>query len=96
MAGMRWIVLPAAVLSLAACVPPAPPEAPQPVPPADLCKSADYKGLVGQPRSVLATMLLPAGTRIIGPDDAVTADYRAERLNVEVGAGGRIEQVACY
>lgn len=85
------------VLTLGACV--QPPEAPQqPVPPvaADLCKAADYKGLVGQPKSVLATMLLPARTRVIGPDDAVTADYRADRLNIEIGASGRIENVSCY
>ena len=54
------------------------------------------QGLVGQPQSVLVTMLLPAGSRVIGPNDAVTMDFRADRLNVEIGADGRIAKVGCY
>ena len=41
-------------------------------------------------------MLLPAGSRVIGPSDPVTMDFRPERLNVEVGADGRIAKVGCY
>lgn len=89
------------ILTLAACeVPVAPPAgdtgAGPSLPAPDLCHAADYKGLVGQPRSVLTTMLLPAGARVIGPDDAVTADFRADRVNIEIGASGRIERVGCY
>ncbi|WP_134724856.1 I78 family peptidase inhibitor [Paracoccus luteus] len=82
------------LILLAACVQPHPPATP-PVDD-DLCKAAAMQGLVGQPQSVLATMLLPAGSRVIGPNDAVTMDFRAERLNVEIGADGRIAKVACY
>ena len=82
------------MLALAACVQPAntPPDAPPP----DECKAAGLQGLVGQPKSILSTMLLPAGSRVIGPGDAVTADYSPERLNVEIDTSGRIDKVSCY
>lgn len=54
------------------------------------------QGLVGQPKSVLATMMLPAGSRVIGPNDAVTMDLRLDRLNVEIGADDRIAKVSCF
>ena len=34
--------------------------------------------------------------RQIGPDDAVTSDFRPDRLNIEYGRAGRIERVSCY
>lgn len=80
------------LLALTACVEPTPP-----VPPSvDLCAAASYQGLVGQSGSVLRGMMLPAGSRVIGPNDAVTADYRADRLNVELDGNGRIGKIACY
>ena len=83
------------LLALAACVEPVP--APAPVQPdTDKCKASTLQGLVGQPKSVLQTMLLPAGTRVIGPGDAVTMDFRPDRMNVEVGADGRIAKIGCY
>ncbi len=80
-------------LALAACVEPPVPAA---EPDMDACKASTYQGLVGQPKTVLATMMLPAGSRVIGPTDAITMDYRAERLNVELGKDDRIAKVACY
>ncbi|MFD2814149.1 hypothetical protein ACFSYD_05895 [Paracoccus aerius] len=41
-------------------------------------------------------MTFPIGTRQIGPDDAVTSDFRPERLNIEYGRTGLIEKVSCY
>lgn len=90
---MRPIALVLPLLLLAACVPE------EPVmeePPADACQSAGFQGLVGQPRAVLDRMLLPAGSRVIGPNDPVTRDYRPDRLNIEIGANDRIDRVACY
>lgn len=87
-----------AMLALAACEPlPAPP-GPGPIPPTppDACGAAGYQGLIGQPRSVLSAMKFPIDTRVIGPDDAVTADYREDRLNIEYGRGGLIEKVSCF
>lgn len=82
------------LLALAACVEPAPPAEPEPAP--DLCNATAMQGLVGQPASVLRDMMLRAGTRVINPGDAVTMDFRADRMNIEIGTGGRIEKVACY
>ena len=81
------------LLALAACVEPAPPVS-EPDP--DLCNALAMQGLVGQPASVLQTMMLKAGTRVINPGDAVTMDFRPDRMNVEIGANGRIEKIACY
>lgn len=95
---MRALAPLLAVPALAACVAvatvPQQPAEPQPLP--DLCRAAEYQVLVGQSRSVLNTMMLPAGTRVIGPNDAVTADYNPQRANIEIGTTGRIEKVSCY
>ncbi|AUH35367.1 hypothetical protein CUV01_10565 [Paracoccus tegillarcae] len=85
------------MLVLAACEPIAQTDTPaRPPQAADLCGASGYQGLVGQPRDVLSAMKFPIGTRVIGPDDAVTADYNRERLNIEYGRGGLIEKVGCY
>lgn len=81
------------LLALTACVEP-PPTAPSA--PVDACNAAGYQGLVGQSSSVLRSMMLPAGSRVINPGDAITMDYQAERLNVEIGTDGRISKVGCY
>lgn len=74
------------------------PEPPPPAPPSesDMCKASQFQGLVGQPAAVLAEMKLPEGTRIVGPRDAVTSDYRRSRLNFETDKDGRIAKIACY
>ncbi|TJZ92674.1 hypothetical protein FA743_07360 [Paracoccus gahaiensis] len=94
---MRQIALPLIIsaILLAACEPvPAPPAAPAPAP--DTCGAEGYQGLIGQPRAALAAMTFPIGTRLIGPEDMVTADFRPERLNIEYGLSGRIDKVSCY
>jgi hypothetical protein len=51
--------------------------------------------LIGQPESVLAAMTFPEGTRIYRSGDALTMDYRPDRLNIEIGADGTIIAVSC-
>ncbi len=34
--------------------------------------------------------------RVINPGDAVTMDFRADRLNIEIAENGRIKKIACY
>lgn len=87
----RTLILAPALL-LGACVAPPPPEKPD----ADACKASTYQGLVGQPKTVLDTMMLPARSRVIGPGDAITMDFSPQRLNVEIGKDDRIAKVACY
>jgi hypothetical protein len=36
-----------------------------------------------------------ATIRVFGPGDAVTMDYRADRLNVELGEGGNVVRIFC-
>lgn len=83
-----------AAAALAACEPI--PAEPLPVEVPDDCRASAYQGLVGQPISVLAAMTFPIGTRQIGPDDSVTADFRPDRLNIEYGRTGRIEKISCF
>ena len=90
---MRAIAL-LPLLALAACVEPVGPTLPEPD--TDQCNASQLQGLVGQPASVLRDMMLRAGTRVINPGDAVTMDFRPDRMNIEIGTGGRIEKVSCY
>lgn len=73
-------------LGLAACV--AEPEQ-------NACGADGMQELVGRDKRVLATMTLPVGTRVIEPGTAVTEDYRSDRLNIDVDAGGTITGVWC-
>ena len=91
---LRFLLL-LPVLALSACVEPLPVTPGVPVE-ADQCNAAGMQGLIGQPKTVLRTMLLPAGTRVIGPGDAVTMDFRPDRMNVEIGPDDRIAKIACY
>ncbi len=59
------------------------------------CGAEGLQPLVGQPQSVLAAMTFAAPTRVITPGTAVTMDHRPDRLNIEVGADGRIARVYC-
>lgn len=83
-----------AATALAACEP----AYVEPTPPlvVDECGAAGYQGLIGQPRTALSAMNFPLGTRVIGPEDMVTADFRPDRLNIEYGVNGRITKVSCF
>ena len=59
------------------------------------CGADALQGMVGQPASVLQTMRFANETRIIRPDMAVTMDYRADRLNIEIDRSERISRVHC-
>lgn len=64
-------------------------------PPRAECGAAGLQGLVGRDKSVLAAMSLPPVTRVIEPWTAVTEDYNAQRLNIDVDARGRITGLWC-
>lgn len=107
---MRVSMVTAALFALAACgqtttveTPAETPVAEAPAAPTtaaeataqDTCGAAQYRALVG---SQLAAVTLPteSGIRIIQPDSVVTQDFRADRLNVIVGADGVITGLECY
>lgn len=59
------------------------------------CPAARFQMLVGQLRGEIDASTLPVPYRIYGRDEAVTTDYRPERMNVVIGENGRVERVAC-
>lgn len=92
---MRALILPALLVALGACTQP-PSAAERRPPPSDVCGASKFEGLIGQNRHVLDGMTLPEPARIIGPDMAVTRDYRRDRLNVEYDRNGVIQRISCY
>lgn len=92
---LRPLILGVTLGVLGACSPPEPSQ-PVAADDNDMCKASQFQGLVGQSGAVLKGMELPQATRIIGPNDAVTMDYRLSRLNFEIGKDGRIAKIACY
>lgn len=59
------------------------------------CGAAGLQGLIGQRESVLAALRLRQPMRVIHPGQAVTMDYSAERLNIQIDKAGRIAAVTC-
>ena len=61
----------------------------------DTCGASQYASLVG---SNFAAVTLPAGAniRIIQPNQPVTMDFSAERLNIITDANGIITSLECY
>lgn len=59
------------------------------------CPAQHFQMLVGQLRGEVDTSTLPVPYRMYGRDDAVTMDYRPDRMNVVVGENGRVERVVC-
>ncbi|WP_170411418.1 I78 family peptidase inhibitor [Ruegeria atlantica] len=91
--------LPALAL-LAACAETAPVPEDNPTPPeaapVDLafCLGEDFADSIGQPVSTIQAQL-PERSRVLGPDDLATQDYRIDRLNVFVNGSGIIQRLTC-
>jgi hypothetical protein len=94
----RAFLIAAGALTLGACTNSAKPAASPPAPEADLCGAGRFKQYVGQFYSAEtgARILAAAGqVRTIRPGDAVTMDFRPDRLNLEIGEDGRITRFRC-
>lgn len=63
----------------------------------DLCSASAYQGLVGQDRAAVAAAGLEPGpkTRIYGPTDMITEDFRPDRINVVMDGTDRVLRVTC-
>lgn len=59
------------------------------------CGAAELQSLVGTSVGTLDASALPEPRRVIFPGQPVTMDYRAERLNVEIGKDDKIARVYC-
>lgn len=92
---LRPLLLLPAVLALAACA----------TPPADTvaggtCNAEPAQSLVGKPASDtnLQAAFKASGARTmrsIKPGQAVTMDYREDRVNIYQDASGNIERISC-
>lgn len=90
--------IPTLALLTACAQPPAPEDAllsPEPAP-VDLafCQGEAVAGSVGQPVSTIQAQL-PERSRVLGPGDLATQDYRIDRLNVFVDETGIIQRLTC-
>ncbi|MFV0292401.1 MAG: I78 family peptidase inhibitor [Paracoccus sp. (in: a-proteobacteria)] len=84
-----------AILVVAGCTQPKLPPGTPPAP-SDDCRASQFQGLVGQSRKVLNEAQLTRPVRVIGPDMAVTGDYRPDRLNIEYDDRDLITRISCY
>lgn len=64
-------------------------------PPPDTCQMAAHQSLIGQVGADIDRATLPQGARVICHDCVVTMDYRADRLNVDLGADGKVTRLHC-
>jgi hypothetical protein len=94
---MRFL-LAVAALGLAACAEtPMAPSAGPTVPSGsdDTCNAASHAGLIGKPLTDPAVPAKSPDVRHIRPGDAVTEDYRTNRLNIYAGEDGLIDSISC-
>ena len=90
-----------AVLSCAACAStPSDPTAGTESPGAGECRAEPAQQYIGRKAETqIVEAAKSASTsrqvRVIGPDDAVTADYRPDRLNIRVDADRTIVAITC-
>lgn len=61
----------------------------------DTCQMAQHTQLIGTVGADIDRTELPAGTRVICHNCSVTMDYRAERLNIDLGADGKVSGMHC-
>jgi hypothetical protein len=84
-----------AALALAGCIETVPPVAVVPQPVEDTCGLGPARNLIGLDAAALALLQRTQPVRVIGPNQPVTMDFNAERLNVFTDSSGRIERVTC-
>ena len=59
----------------------------------DTCNAAAYQALIGQ--DAASSLTLPEPKRLVGPTDAVTTDFNAGRLNVQLDEIDNIVAITC-
>lgn len=61
----------------------------------DSCGMAERQNLIGMEQAALAGVSLPAGARVICFGCMVTMDHAPRRLNVQLGADGKVASLRC-
>ncbi len=77
-----------------------PAKQPLPVAGSDRCGASRVVTYIGQPRSdaLIAQIKVASGAqtvRVLGPNDAMTMDFREDRLTITTDAQGLIETLRC-
>lgn len=62
----------------------------------DTCGAHRFQALVGMSADSIDQASLPPRTRIITPDMMVTQDFSPQRLNILVGADGKVGSLRCF
>lgn len=62
----------------------------------DTCGMRRFEHLIGASAGQIDRAALPPQTRIITPDMMVTMDFSAQRLNIMVGADGKVGSLRCF
>lgn len=95
---MKPSSLPAALMLLvllAGCGAPTVGEPALPALAEDTCGANQHGALIGQDVSTLEQVLIMRQVRILRPGTAMTMDFRAERINFEIGRDERIKRIFC-
>lgn len=82
-----------ATLALVAACTAAP--ADQPPPAGGECPADTLQHLLGEPEQAARDLAPQGPVRIFRTGDALTMDFNAARLNIEIGADGRIVAITC-
>jgi|SaaInlV_120m_DNA_3_1039746.scaffolds.fasta_scaffold00604_7 uncharacterized lipoprotein YajG len=61
----------------------------------DTCNANQYGSLIGQDVTALERVMILDLVRVIRPNQAVTLDFRPERINFKVGPAGAITSINC-
>ncbi|MCF2871710.1 hypothetical protein L0664_11590 [Octadecabacter sp. G9-8] len=61
----------------------------------DTCNANQYASLVGQDVTALERVMILDQVRVIRPGQAVTMDFRPERINFNIGQDSRITSINC-
>ena len=80
------------LIALAGCTVAEPPLPPQLE---DTCGATDFADLIGQDATVLERRLLLGPVRVIRPGDAVTMDFRPDRMNFKIAENETIRAIDC-
>ena len=81
-----------ALIALAGCTAAEPPLPPQIE---DTCGAARFADLIGQDATALEKVLLLGPVRVIRPGDAMTMDFRPDRVNFKINAKETIQMIDC-
>ena len=95
---MKRFIFVAVFSGLAACeAPPLSGPLVPPLPPADhdTCNASPHANLIGQDATALEQVLLLRQVRVTRPGQAVTTDYRSNRISFHIDENNKIASIRC-